>query len=300
MHNKICISIGCFFYINNQDKANGLLLTSSTNLIKLIDKKILKITNLYIVNPVTKNYQYINNNNIYFDETFNIAIIKTNINLIDSNIPLKLADSTSNIDDKCYILSNIDVSNNHVSILKGRIINNNYYKTDFNSYSCLLTNIIYYNDSPILNNDGEIIGMSHFCTDNSCKFAYGINLNLLKQTLLRLTTFPKTKKNLDKKYIGIKWIKFNILKHSNFVTKSKCIKNQGLYILDISKDSPFYKVILKDDIILSLKIKNKIYELGVMPNQFTLDILFYNFNDEIIELVIVRKNKKYCIKNIII
>ena len=37
-----------------------------------------------------------------------------------------------------------------------------------------------------------------------------------------------------------------------------------------------------------------------MPNQFTLDILFYNFNDEIIELVIVRKNKKYCIKNIII
>ena len=66
-----------------------------------------KISQAYILNPITSCWYNIDVNNIYIDGVGDIALIKTNIDLTNyPNYCLKLADTDANAGDICYIIGN--------------------------------------------------------------------------------------------------------------------------------------------------------------------------------------------------
>jgi hypothetical protein len=69
-------------------------------------------------------------------------------------------------------------------------------------------------------------------------------------------------------------------------------ENVGLYIENISTESPFYNKINSGDVILSAILpNNSVYKFGVLSNQYTLGILCYLYDINIIQIYVL-SNKK--------
>ena len=69
-------------------------------------------------------------------------------------------------------------------------------------------------------------------------------------------------------------------------------ENVGLYIEQVSNESPFYKKVYSGDVILSAILPNNtVYKFGVLSNQYTLGILCYLYDISLIQINVLSKKK---------
>ena len=282
---------GCYITLNESDLKYGLFMTAAHCVMSIIDDKVELINTLYLTNPLNDNWQLIDVNNIYYDGIADVAIIKTNINFSNnSGIPLKLSTIKPKTGDICYICGN-PLRIDNISISSGLIRDAHFTDTTgdqivdtlFISASGILGN----SGSPILNHNGNIIGIFTFGYENGLEtFGGGANLDTLRNTFAILDKFPDSGRNTEKKYLGLKWSVPNpFLLQSLYTSSIISFENIGLYVENISLESPFYNKIYPGDVILSAILPdNIIYKFGVLSNQYTLGILCYMYDINTIQV----------------
>lgn len=159
---------GSFISLSNSDLKDGIFMTASHCVMNIINDSVIKITEAYVVNPVTKQWvQIINNNssNIYYDGTADIAIIKTNIDLTNYPYVLHLADNNVNIGEFVSLHGN-PAGFDHNSVAVGNVRDNHWI--DMEGFkipdSIFVTNAGVGGNSggPIVNNMGKIVGIYTF------------------------------------------------------------------------------------------------------------------------------------------
>lgn len=280
---------GSFITLKKGDLNQGLFMTAAHCVMRCLTEDVEKITDGYITNPLTNEWFPININNIYYDGVADVALIRTNIDFTKhSCIPLKLSCYKVNTGDECILCGDpygIDTD----SITKGTVRDANYVFP----YSIQKVNTLWVSSpgyqgnsgSPIVNKDGYIIGIYTFGIDNV--LAGGSNIDVLRNTLPVLASFPVSGRNIIKKYLGLEW---NIITSFELQTlyEKNTFPNQGLILNTVNNDSPFLNVLNVNDVVLSVKIGNCEYNFGVLENQRTLGILIYKYNDIDITFKILR------------
>ncbi len=300
MNSYVCS--GSFITVSDDDLSLGIFLTAAHCVMEISDNILYKTQNLYITNPITQNWTYINNENIYYDGVADIAIIKTNIDFTEySHIPLRLSSYNPSTGDKCFICGNPGGYDN-ISFSNGVIRDTDFNETGgYQIVNSLFTNIPAIggnSGSSILNISGEIIGLYTFGISGYETLGGGANLSVLKQVLAKLLLFPDTKRNTLKKYLGFKWYVLSPISLANLYNDTSNFKNQGIYLYDISVDSPFYNVLQIGDLILSATINSNIYDFGILQGQYTPGVLLYHYDDNLVNLEIVRNKTIINIENI--
>jgi len=286
---------GSFITLQKGDLKQGLFMTAAHCVMTCLIEDVEKITEGYITNPLTNEWFLIDIGNIYYDGIADVAIIRTNIDFTDrSSIPLKLSCYRVNTGDECILCGDpygIDVD----SITKGTVRDANYvFPNSVQKVNTLWISAPGYagnSGSPIVNKDGYVIGIYTFGIDNV--FAGGANLEVLRNTLPILASFPDSGRNIMKKYLGLDW---NILTSFDLHTlyDLSTFPNQGLILTIVEENSPFFNVLYVNDVVLSVKNVNCEYKFGVLESQRTLGILIYKYNDTDITFKVLRsKNVIY-------
>ena len=292
------IGSGSFITLNDNDLKYGLFMTAAHCVMSVINNNVEIINALYLTNPLNNKWQLIDTNNIYYDGIADVAIIKTNIDFSNnSGIPLKLSNKTPKTGDICYICGNPGGYDN-LSLSQGIIRDANF--TDNDGYQIVESLFITApgiggnSGSPIVNHNGEVIGIFTFGYGEGLEtFGGGSNLHTLQKTLSILNTFPNNGRNTIKKYLGMKWSVPNpFLLQSLYDSSVTTFPNMGLYIENISTDSPFYNKVNIGDVIYSAILPdNTVYQFGVLSNQYTLGILCYLYDINIIQIYVLSKTK---------
>ena len=292
------IGSGSFITLNDNDLKYGLFMTAAHCVMSIINNNVEIINALYLTNPLNDKWQLIDTNNIYYDGIADVAIIKTNIDFSNnSDIPLKLAKKAPKTGDICYICGNPGGYDN-LSLSQGIIRDANF--TDNDGYQIVESLFITApgiggnSGSPIVNHNGEVIGIFTFGYGDGLEtFGGGSNLHTLQKTLPVLYTFPNNGRNTIKKYLGMKWsVPDPFLLKSLYDSSVTTFENVGLYIENISAESPFYNKINSGDVILSAILpNNNVFKFGVLSNQYTLGILCYLYDINLIQINVLSKKK---------
>lgn len=297
---------GCFISFDQNDLQYGLFLTAAHCVYP-------SINTVYVTNPITNKWKRIsvdyteNTGNVFYDGVADIAIIKTNINFSrNPEYCLKLSNKNPRIGDMCYICGD-PLGLDTMSFSEG-IIRDNHY-SDYEgaqAVDSLLTTASSFtgnSGSPILNTDGDIIGIFTFTKivntfgfiSQAGTIGGGSNLDVLNKSLPILRTF---KSNKNKKYLGLKWevarssLLYNIYNLEEF-------DNKGVRITNISSESPFFNKLKIGDILLSTSYNNKNVDFGVLLEQRTPGILIYEYDFNEISISYIDSSDKK-IKNTII
>ena len=291
-NNGIYYCSGSFFSVCDSDLKDGLFLTAA-HCIKNFEYGLLsQDTNLndidpeaiYITNPITKNWELINLENIYYDGIGDIAIIKTGFDLNKCNIkPLKLSNIEPCIGDECYICGNPGGYDTK-SFSKGVIRDPNYCEPGgyqvVNSLLITAPGIGGNSGSPILNKNGDIIGIFTFGFNNLETLGGGANLWTLQKSLKKLLNYEN---NRDKKYLGIHYYILNPFGMKEKYNKDT-FNNKGIYINKISDNSPFKDILNEGDLLLSAEFCCVKYNFGILPDQRPLGVLCYEYNVDKIKI----------------
>lgn len=280
---------GSFITLKKGDLNQGLFMTAAHCVMRCLSEDVEKITDGYITNPLTNEWFPININNIYYDGVADVALIRTNIDFTcHPCLPLKLSCYKVKTGDECILCGDpygIDTD----SITKGTVRDANYvFPISVQKVNTLWISAPGYegnSGSPIVNKDGYIIGIYTFGI--STVLAGGANLEVLRNTLPVLASFPASGRNIMKKYLGLEW---SII--TSFELQSlyglNTFPNQGLILNIVNADSPFVNVLNVNDVVLSVKIGNCEYKFGVLEDQRTIGILIYKYNDMNITFKVLR------------
>ena len=289
---------GSFITLNEYDLKYGIFMTAAHCVMRIVNNEVEKINTLYLTNPLNDKWHSINVDNIYYDGIADVALIITNIDFSNNpTIPLKLSTKNPKTGDICYICGNPGGYDN-ISLSQGFIRDNNF--TNVSGEQIVETLFITApgiggnSGSPILNYNGEIIGIFTFGYGEGLEtFGGGSNLNTLKNTFTVLYTFPTSGRNILKKYLGLKWIVPNpFLLQKLYGSGISEFENIGLYIENISVESPFYNKIKAGDVILSAILPdNTVYKFGVLSNQYTLGVLCYLYDSKMIQINVLSNQK---------
>jgi S1-C subfamily serine protease len=260
---------------------NGYILTASHVISR--NNRSNKAQEVYVF--YGNNWYLVDNKTIYMDGVADIAILKINIR---TNRYLSISRSDAQIGDTVYICGNpLGLDSNSLS--KGVVRDCNW--TD--PYGVLLVNCLlidtagYSGNSggAIINTSMQIVGLYTFGFGDFECLGGGVTREPLR-TIVRNLVRYKTD-YVTKKYLGIDWyspIPF-VLKQ---LYKKTVFPNQGVIISDIDKQSPFYNILKKNDILL--KINNT--KLGTQRDQRTPGIYIYSRHSRV-NLQVFRPGKGY-------
>jgi hypothetical protein len=235
-----------------------------------------KTTELYLQNPINNKWVSIDISNIYIDGVADIALIKTNIDLTDySDHCLTISNEHVKNGDICYIVGNPGgLDEDSISI--GCVRDANYCKPlGFQITNTILVNapgIGGNSGGPILDKNGNVIGIYSFGFSNLECFGGGSNKDVLEKTLIEL---KKGIDNRTKLYLGLHWsvpIPF-ILK--NYYSNQSEFDTMGVYIFSVDGLSPFNGILSAGDLLLSCEIEDRTIEFGNKELQRTPGILLY-------------------------
>lgn len=281
---------GSFITLDNSDLSQGLFLTAAHCVMDITDGVVYKATSFWVTNPINNNWVSVNVSNIYYDGIADVAIIRTNIDFTnDTDKILTLSDTYPVTGDICYVCG--DPGGYDTDSMSSGIIRDAHY-CDSGGYQ--ITDSLFItapgiggnSGSPILNSNGEVIGIFTFGYSNYTTLGGGSNLSTLKKVLPILTTFQNNK---SKKYLGLNfYVPSPYTLQSAYNTSS--FPNKGLYISSVSANSPFNGILTSGDVILSATAGSNQYEFGHINNQRILGELCYEYSANTINITYIRNS----------
>jgi len=324
---------GCFVSFDSSDLQYGFFMTAAHCVMEVDNETepptLTTLTAAYVTNPINNEWTPIDVNNVYYDGTADVALIRTDIDFTDySDYPLQLSSTTPQTGDVCYIVGNPKKSDDG-SLSTGTIRDANYTDPEGAQISPTL-----YVDapghsgssgSPILNKEGEIIGIFTFGISNFETLGGGSNLWTLNQTLpvlyskvvdiidtetndtntetndtntetndtilprsINLRSIDISPINTRKKYLGIDWQVLNPFLMTGYYSTGN-FPNQGLQLwYAVNELSPFYNILQQNDLILSVSDGTTEYELGQLSHQTTLGIMNYWYDVDEVTIKYIR------------
>lgn len=272
---------GSFISLSEQDRQFGYFMTAAHVVVTVESNKRLVASTVIITHPVTNDYIEVSIDKIFIDGVADVAVIKTNIDLSGADFDdciLHLSNVEPSIGDMCIVVGDpggADVD----SFSLGYVRDNHFTSEDqcVDSIFISAPGIGGNSGSPILNKDGDIIGIFTFGFSSFETLCGGANWNTLSIVLPKLLTDTN---NLDKKYLGLNYSNPTAFDLKNFY-RSKNFPSKGLLVREVSKESPFYGILQRNDLLLSATNGIDTWNFGTSVGQYTFGILLYSTTDKI-------------------
>ena len=274
----VSVGSGCFITFDGTDLSNGYFMTAAHCLLDVFNNSLVYTKKeVYVVDPVTNDWISVPIERIFIDGVADIALIKTNIDFTaHTDCILRFASSLAKTGDTCYLCGNpggMDEDSLSRGVVRDShyVLTTSYYFADAIYISA--PGIAGNSGSPILNDDGKIIGMFMFGHNGNETFNGGPNLTTLNNSFAVLKTEIDYK---DKKYLGFNWTIPTPFSLANHYTYGR-FPNKGVIVSSVdTTNSPFKNVLNTNDLLLSITIGTNTIDVGSMIDQRTPGILLYS------------------------
>lgn len=277
INNSLSFGSGFYYYDNDADLINGYFITAAHCVMAITTNGVyVKISQALIQNPITNQWVSVNIEDIRIDGIADVALIKTNIDF--TNHPercLKLSTQTVYPGDECYVVGN-PAGLDEDSISSGCVRDPNF--CEHGGYQ--ITDCVHVSapgiggnsGGPIVNSNGDVIGIYTFGMGNDECFGGGSNLSVLRATLPIL----KEGDNKQKLYLGIHWFILDaITRKTLFYSNQTSFDTNGLLIYRINESSPFFTILPEWSLLLKCVVDGTTIEFGNQNNQRSLGALLY-------------------------
>ncbi len=286
---------GSFITMDASDLQYGLFMTAAHCAMSIINGLYVKASYAYVTNPINNKWVKVLAENMYIDGIADIAIYRTNIDL--TNYPqyaLPISNTNPVTGDICYICGNpggFDADSLAVGVIRDANYTEpgGYQVTD--SLFISAPGIGGNSGSPILNTNGEVIGIFTFGMSGTETFGGGSNLATIKKSLQILKTFQDNK---TKKYLGLNWFVPSAFTLQNaYGVGVSTFDNKGVYITEVSSTSPFYNILNVGDILLSITLNTSIsFNFGALNSQRTPGVVCYEYDATSCSITYLKSSNK--------
>ena len=293
------------------DLGKGYFVTAAENVMKNIDGTIKIIETAYLQNPKTNQWKQIDTSKIVYDGIANIALIQTDIDFSrNPEYCLTVSNNRVNEGDVCYVVSNPS-NYDEDSVSTGFVRSTNYCDKygshTVDSIFVSATTIGGYAGSPIVNKEGDVIGILTFNLGTE-SFNGGANAEVLLDVLLMLkkllvnkenNTGHSVNNNINKLYLGMKWNVPSPFTIQKFYEDNTPFDTRGVYIEEVHENSPFHDKLKEGFLLLGFKelsdegdVVFSEFNFGYAEDQRTPGVLFYYGKDTNIDIYFIDPNNK--------
>lgn len=291
---------GTFITLDPSDKVHGLYMTAAHCIMEIADGELIVSNKFFVRNPLTnelKRFNGITTSILGYDGIADVAIIKTGIDLSDTDIPLQFASTSPNTGDICYMCGNPGGYDN-LSFAQGHIRDDN--NTDLGGYQIVPSLFVTTpgiggnSGSALVNMDGDIIGIYTFGYTGSENLGGGANLETLNKVVPDLVSLATdssaaTYRNFTtKNYLNLDGYTPDGFGLESYYGADE-FPQQGFIVTTAPTliSNPL-SVIKVGDLIMSYTHDGTTYPLGSLPGQYAHGIAAY-FDASIPLTVNVRK-----------
>jgi S1-C subfamily serine protease len=269
------VGSGFYYYDTVADLPHGYFVTAAHCVMQITNSVYVKISKAYIQNPITDKWFSVNIADIRIDGVADIALIKTGINFTDyPQYCLKLNTEPVHPGDPCFVVGN-PAGIDEDSISSGCVRDPHYCESN----GMQITDSVLVNapgiggnsGGPIVNVNGDVIGIYTFGRTNTECFGGGSNQSVLSATLPIL----KTGDNKQKLYLGLDWYILSAINLNAYYPNQTEFATSGVVVDRVNESSPFYAVIQPTHLLLKCEINGTTIEFGNKNNQRTPGVLLY-------------------------
>ena len=307
---------GFYFYDKPEDLQKGYYITAAHCVMTVTgSNQKIKTDKAYIENPITNKAILVPVNKIYIDGIADIALIQTDIDFTSfPNYCLKINTEKVFIGDICYVIGNpggIDEDSISIGCVRDTNFNEASGTQAVDSIFTCASAMGGNSGGPIININGDLIGIYTFGVTGSETFGGGSNQNVIMQT------FNELKKGADNKlklFLGISWNIPTLIRLSLYYPLSlSSFDTCGVVISNINNTagstSPFNNILATNDLLLKCVIlsetPNITIEFGNRYEQRTpgvliyyyaginIDIYYKKLNDQTVYVANLTLNKRY-------
>ena len=315
LNNSVSAGSGFYFYDKPEDLKKGYFITASHCVMIVTGGTKIKTNKAYIENPITNKAILVPLNKIYIDGIADIALIQTDIDFTSfPNYCLKINTEKVFTGDICYIIGNpggLDEDSISIGCVRDPNFNEPSGSQAVDSIFTCASAMGGNSGGPIININGDVIGIHTFGHASSQTMGGGSNQSVIMQT------FNELKKGADNKlklFLGISWYTPSLFTLSSYYPQSpSSFDITGVIITNINNTagsiSPFNGILASSNLLLKCVIRsetpNITIEFGNKYEQRTpgvliyyyaginIDIYYKKINDQTVYVANLTLNKRY-------
>ncbi len=295
---------GAFISWSENDLTEGIFMTAAHCLMRSTGDTVEKAKQVFLRNPITKEWQSFGPDSIYYDGVADVGIVRTKISMTETpNLPLQISAAIVSAGDTSILCGNPGGFDT-VSISEGNVRDPHYTE---NSGTHIVDGLFLTNSgiggnsgSPVCNTNGSIIGIFTYGSRFYETFGGGANSAVLQKTLPVLLEFPASSRNVVKKFLGLQW-RIPLPSTLKDLYQKESFPDQGVLIDFIEgRYSPFRNVLQINDVLLSASSENEGTVLfGTSTEQRTPGVMIYWYDTERVNLTVLRNGVVQEIPNIL-